>query len=194
MRTTTVHQKYLKGKSVFLVSLLVVGITFLTVWISGINYNRDITSNLYLSLSIIGTILFLFMSYGLYSGIGLTDNFPNYRQYKRGDFLSYPTPDADISGADAGEGIAGIIVSILLWIVMTVAMILLFVLLEAVFWISLSIILTMLYWVFFRALKLVFSKSGITRGNLPNSLLYSLAYTTLYLGWIYGIVYLTQIF
>lgn len=194
MKTLAAKRKYLKGKSVFLISLLVVGVTFLTVWLTGINYNRDITSNLYLSLSIIGSILFLFMSYGLYTGIGLTDNFPKYRNFKRGDFLSYTTPDADLSGADAGEGIAGVIVSIVLWVVMTIAMILLFILLEAVFWISIFIILTMLYWVFFRALKLVFSKADIAKGNLSNAVFYSLSYTALYLGWIFGIVYLTQLF
>lgn len=194
MKTKTAKRKYLKGKSVFLISLLVVGVTFLTVWLTGINYNRDITANLYLSLSVIGTILFLFMSYGLYTGIGLTDNFPRYRHFKKGDFLSYNTPDADLSGADTGDGIAGIIVSVALWIVMTIAMILLFILLEAVFWISIFIILTMLYWVFFRALKLVFSKADIAKGNLTTSVFYSLSYTALYLGWIFGIVYLKQLF
>jgi len=53
-------ETYLKGKSVFTISLIVIGITILTVYLSGINYNRTITSNLYLSLGIIGICLFIF--------------------------------------------------------------------------------------------------------------------------------------
>ncbi|WP_289045269.1 hypothetical protein [uncultured Olleya sp.] len=66
-------QTYLKGKSVFIVSLIVITITALTVYLTGINYNRSVTLNLYLSLSIIGTVLILFMTYGLYTGIKLKD-------------------------------------------------------------------------------------------------------------------------
>jgi hypothetical protein len=81
-------QTYLKGKSVFTVSLLVIGITILTVYLTGENYSRTITSNLYLSLSIIGIALFLFMTYGLYKGIGLIDNFPKFRMFKTGDLIA----------------------------------------------------------------------------------------------------------
>ncbi|MGS2765147.1 hypothetical protein [Sinomicrobium sp. M5D2P9] len=48
-------QTYLKGKSVFVVSLIVIGITILTIYLTGVNYNRSLTSNLYLSLGIIAT-------------------------------------------------------------------------------------------------------------------------------------------
>ncbi|UOX33300.1 hypothetical protein LXD69_14800 [Flavobacterium sediminilitoris] len=64
-----IKQAYLKGKSIFIISLFVIGITILTVYLTGKNYNRTVTSNLYISLSIIGTILFFFMTYGLYKGI-----------------------------------------------------------------------------------------------------------------------------
>lgn len=186
-------QTYLKGKSVFVVSLLVIGITILTVYLTGENYNRTVTSNLYLSLSIIGTVLFLFMTYGLYKGIGLTDNFPKFRQFKTGDLFAHPSTTPDLPSIDVGDGIGGIIMSILLWIGMTILLFVLLILLEAFFWISIFIILAMLYWVFFRALKFVFAKSTETKGDLGNSAIYSLAYTVMYLGWIFGIVYLTEI-
>ena len=186
-------QTYLKGKSVFIVSLLVIGITILTVYLTGENYNRTINSNLYLSLSIIGTSLFFFMTYGLYKGIGLIDNFPKFREFKRGDIIGNSQPTFDTPLIDVGDGIGGLILSVLLWIVMTVLIIVLLILLEAVFWFSLFIILTTLYWIFFRALKLVFSKSTDTKGDLGISAIYSLTYTVLYLGWIFGIVYLTEI-
>lgn len=189
---STRKSNYLKGKTVFIVSLIVICATFLTVWLTGINYNREITSNLYLSLSIIGAILFIFMTYGLYRGVGLEDNFPKYRGYKTGDLFTYnSSPSMDTP--DAGDGIAELIMSIVLWIVMTIAIIILMLLLEAIFWFSLFIIIMMLYWVFFRALKLVFNKTDRTVGDIFSSMYYSLSYTILYLGWIFGIVYLTQI-
>ena len=186
-------QTYLKGKSVFTVSLLVIGITILTVYLSGENYNRTVTSNLYLSLSIIGTALFLFMTYGLYKGLRLTDNFPKFREFKTGDIISNSGVSPDLPSIVVGDGIGGLLMSILLWIGMTFLIFVLLILLEAFFWVSIFIILAMLYWVFFRALKFVFSKSPDTKGDIGISAIYSLAYSGLYLGWIFGIVYLTEV-
>jgi hypothetical protein len=134
------------------------------------------------------------MTYGLYKGVGLNDNFPKFKSFKKGDFMGDATPDFSAPSVDAGEGIGGLIMSVLLWIVMTVVIIILLIVLEAVFWFSLFIILAMLYWVFFRALKFVFSKSKYTKGNIGISAIYSVGYTFLYLGWIFGIVYLTELF
>ncbi len=186
-------QTYLKGKSVFKVSLFVIGITILTVFLTSENYNRTVTSNLYLSLTVIGTVLFLFMTYGLYKGVGLTNNFPKFREFKSGELLANSGNGADLPSIDVGDGIGGVIISILLWIAMTILLFVLLILVEAVFWVSIFIILAMLYWVFFRVLKLVFSKSKDTIGNIGISAVYSLGYTTLYLGWIFGIVYLTDV-
>jgi hypothetical protein len=188
-----IKQNYLKGKSVFIVSLLVIGITILTVYLTGINYNRNLTSNLYLSLGIIATALFLFMTYGLYRGIGLIDNFPKFREFKRGEIIGNTQPTFETPSIDVGDGIGGLILSILLWIGMTILIIVLLIVLEAVFWFSLFIILAMLYWIFFRALKFVFNKSKDTKGDIGISAVYSLTYTLLYVGWIFGIVYLTEI-
>lgn len=190
-----IKQTYLKGKSVFTVSLLVIGITILTVYLTGENYNRTVTSNLYLSLSIIGTTLFIFMTYGLYKGITLTNNFPKFQKFETGSIIpnSGNVPDFDMPSIEVGDGIGGLIVSILLWIGMTILLFVLLILLEAVFWISIFIILSMLYWVFFRALKFVFSKSTETKGDIGISVIYSLTYTALYLGWIFGIVYISEI-
>jgi hypothetical protein len=188
-----IKQNYLKGKSVFIVSLLVIGITILTVYLTGINFNRNLTSNLYLSLGIIATALFLFMTYGLYKGIGLIDDFPKFRNFKTGDLTGSASPTIDIPSIEVGDGIGGLILSILLWIGMSILFVVLLIVLEVVFWFSLFIILAMLYWIFFRALKFVFSKSKDTKGDIGISAVYSLTYTLLYIGWIFGIVYLTEI-
>jgi len=185
-------KNYLKGKSVFIISLIVIGITILTVYLSGINYNRTITSNLYLSLGIIGICLFTFMTYGLYKGIGLEDNFPRYKDFKSGDIISSSGELPEMPSVDIGEGIGGIFLSITLWIAMTIFFVIVLIMLEAIFWFSLFVILTMLYWVFFRALKLVFSKINETKGNIGTSIIYSLVYTILFTGWIFGITYLVE--
>ena len=75
---------------------------------------------------------------------------------------------------------------------MTILFVFLLIMLEAIFWFSLFVILAMLYWVFFRALKLVFSKSDETKGNFVKSIVYSLGYTILFTGWIFGIAYLVE--
>ncbi|SED22660.1 hypothetical protein SAMN04489761_4691 [Tenacibaculum sp. MAR_2009_124] len=188
-----IKQNYLKGKSVFIVSLLVIGVTILTIYLTGINYNRSLTSNLYLSLGIIAISLFLFMTYGLYKGIGLIDNSPKFRWFKQGDLIGNVSPALDAPSIDIGDGIGGLIASIFLWIGMTIFIIVSLVILEAIFWFSFFIMLTMLYWIFFRALKFVFNKSKNTKGNLGVSVAYSLTYTLLYVSWIFGIVYLTDI-
>jgi hypothetical protein len=185
-------ETYLGGKSVFIVSLIVIGVTTLTVYISGIDYNRSVTSNLYLSLGIIGICLFIFMNYGLYTGVGLIDDFPKYKNFKSGDLIASSGEIPDFSSVVIGEGIGGIIISIFFWIAMSIFFLVLLIVLEAFFWFSLFVILTMLYWVFFRALKLVFNKSNETKGNLGLSIFYSFGYTFLFTGWIYAVAYLTE--
>lgn len=187
-----IKQHYLKGKSVFIVSLLVIGVTSITVYLTGIHYNRSLTSNLYLSLGIIATALFLFMAYGLYTGIGLIDNFPKFKNFKRGDIMGH-APAFDAPSVEIGNGIGNLILSTLLWIGMTILFIILLAVLEAIFWFSLFILLAMLYWIFFSALRFVFNKSKDTKGDIGISAVYSLTYTLLYVGWIFGIVYLTEI-
>lgn len=109
-------KNHLRGKSVFTVSLIVVGITFLTVYLTGRSYDRALVANIYLSLTIIATALFLFMGYGLYTGVGLVDNFPPREGYRPGQILSNLGEWGDLSGFDAGEGIGGLLMSIILFV------------------------------------------------------------------------------
>lgn len=185
-------QLFLKGKSIFIFSLIVIGVASLTVFLTGENYHRSVSSNLYLSLSIIAISLFLFMTFGLYKGIGLIDNFPKFRNFKKIDFSSTPDITIDMPDISIGDGIGGLIISVLVWIAMSILFVLLLVFLEALFWVSIFIIFAMLYWVFFRALKFVFKNSDKTKGDFGISTIYSLTYTILYVGWIYGVVFLTE--
>ena len=133
------------------------------------------------------------MTYGLYTGIGLIDNFPKFRNFQTGNLTGNASQTIDMPSIDVGDGIGGLILSIVLWIAMSILFVVLLIVLEAVFWFSLFIILAMLYWIFFRALKFVFNKSKDTKGDIGISAVYSLTYTLLYVGWIFGIVYLTEI-
>ncbi|WP_306671404.1 hypothetical protein, partial [Cellulophaga baltica] len=185
-------QTYLKGKSVFKVSLIVIGVTILTVYLTGENYNRSLNDNFYLSLGVISCALFLFMIYGLYKGVGLLDDFPKMEDYKAKTpiFNSGNMPVAP--SIEVGDGIGGLLISILLWIGITILLAILLVLFEAVLWLSIFIILAMLYWVFFRALKFVFTKSSETKGDIGISAMYAIGYTALYVGWIFGLVFIVD--
>ena len=100
----------------------------------------------------------------------------------------FKMPDTDV-----GDGLAGVVLSILLWVVMGIVFLLLLLFLEVLFWFSLFILIMMLYWVFFSALKQVFNKAEQTRGNLFLALTYALGYTLLYTGWLFGIVFLSTV-
>ena len=186
------RQPYLKAKSVFIVSLLVIVITILIVYLTGLNYERTVESNSYLSLSIIGIVLFFFMTYGLYNGFDLINNYPIFKGYRRGVLVEATSPIPDMPSVDIGNGVGGIIASILIWIGMSILFVVLLLVIEAIFWFSLFVLIAMLYWVFFRALKLVFNKSSHTKGNLTLSAFYSFAYTFLYLSWIYATVFISE--
>ncbi len=181
---------YLKGKSIFIVSIIVITITVLTVYFTGKNLNRSLESNFYISLGIISGSLFTFIFYGLYKGIGLIDNFPIHLISEPTISKSYIVPE--LPNIDIGEGIGGLILSILLWIVMSIIFVVLLFFLEAIILFSIFIIIGMLYWVFFRALKLIFKKSADTKNNLIQSIVFAFIYTLLYTGWLFGLVYLSE--
>ncbi|WP_420570853.1 hypothetical protein [Kordia sp.] len=188
------QKTYLKGKSVFIVSLLVIVVTALTVYFTGFHYHRSITANFYMSLGIIAAVLFLFLTYGLYKGITLKDNFPKLESFEFKNGFSKNIFTGNSSGFEIGEGIEGIIISIVVWIVFSIVLVFLLIILETVLWFSIALILAMLYWVFFRAMRLVFSKASQTQGDLGVASLYAFGYTLMYTGWIFGIVYITTIF
>lgn len=182
----------LKGKTIFIIALVTIGLTTLTVYITGINYNRSITSNLYISLGVIATTIFIFLTYALYKGTRLIDNYPKFKNYEPRTILDgMELPNIGV--IDGGDGITGIIFSILLWVVVAILVVVLLIVFEAIFWLSLFTIFASLYWVFLRALKLVFYKSRKTRGDFPASVFNALAYTALYTGWLFGITFIVDI-
>ncbi len=149
-----------KGRTIFIVGLTATGLTFLIVYLTGIDFNRLLTSNLYISLSIISATVFIFLAFGMYKGIGVIDNPPKLVGYEPGSILQGGSfPDFP----DIGDGLGGIIFGIVLWIVLAILIVIGLLLLEAFFWLSLFVIFSILYWVFIRAVRLILFKSRKTK-------------------------------
>lgn len=167
----------------------------LSVWISGSNSHHTLFQNSILSTSILALAFFLFVSISLYRGVGLKDNlgkiFTKESFNKRIKSTSDFTPDIDVPSIDA-EGIGGIILSILAWIAFTIAALFVLYFVGVFFWSILLLLLAILYWIYFRALRLIFKNSKRCKDNLAKSLGFGFFYSTLYISWIYGVIFLIK--
>ena len=188
------RRTYINTRSLSVISLIVFVLTILSVWFYGIGKHQTIIQNSLISTSILSIAFFLFISISLYRGTKLKDNIGKITDKfdtKKIEYLKELTPN-NADSFDVSEGIGGIIISIILWIIATIIISYLFFFLGAVIWLSILIFLAMLYWIFFRALRLIFKKSAECNGNVEKSVFYGIIYTMLYNFWIYGIIFLTE--
>jgi hypothetical protein len=81
---------------------------------------------------------------------------------------------------------------IVVWIIFTIGILAFVWLLGILLWPLILVFIAMLYWIFFRAQRLVFKNANKCKWNLAMSLVYAIAYTTLYNFWIYGIILATH--
>jgi hypothetical protein len=185
--------KLLETKNIFTVSLIVIVLTILSVWLFGLGQHRTFFENSILSISILSAAFFLFITICLYKGVKLKDNLGGIvSHHNHGKSVIDTIPDtSDVHtvdiGLDVGDGIGGIVIGILLWIVTAI-------LLSLIVWIFTNVVIivvlafiAMLYWIFFRALRLVFKNSNRSKGDLMESIRTGFIYTILYNFWIYGI-------
>lgn len=178
--------KLVETKDLFTISLIVIVLTILAVYLWGLGSHHTFFENSFISTTIISVAFFLFITTGLYNGIKLKDNVGKITdKLKSVDLVDFPSELPSIE--PIGDGIEGILLSILLWIVVAV-------LLAVSLWIFGNILVlvvmtfvAMLYWIFFRALRLVFKNSNKSKGDLMQSVRWGLIYTLLYNFWIYGI-------
>jgi hypothetical protein len=180
--------------NLFTISLIVIILTVLSVWFYGVGKHKTVIENSLMSTSILSFAFFLFISISLYNGTKLKDNIGKITDKfdtKKIEYLKEFTPNGT-NDFDIGEGIGGIILSIIMWIIATLVISYLFFFLGAIIWLSVLIFLAMLYWIFFRALRLIFKKSAECSGKLERSVFYGISYTILYNFWIYGIIFLTE--
>jgi len=178
------------------ISIPVVIITTLLVFYFS---TRSFVTELTIALGIIAAGLFVFLAIGLYVGAQLeqpTKTAPEALDLGTVDpglvglpMINVPDINLDIPDiGDAGNDLVGCLVSIVVWIAISLLLMLLFWLLVQLFAIALPWILLALYWMFYRALKLVLDKAPQTRGQLGPSIGYALLYTALYTGWLFMVL------
>ena len=166
--------------------------TIVIIWLQGLNEERSIWRNGQYSTALLAVFFFLFLTIGLYNGFKLRDNLGKIIDKFR---WKKPDIDLDISSGDLpdlGDGIGGIIMGIIMWIIFSIALVVLIWIFGAVFWFSILLLMALLYWIFFRALRLVFKKSKECKGNLSSSILYGAGYTLLYSGWLFVILFIAE--
>lgn len=188
-------KKRVFGKTILIVSLLAITLTLLLVYFTGLKSHRSIIDNAFISLSILAVGFFIFLFAGLYRGFDVRDDLKDKFRVKWGRtkrFLpeSWHWEIPDMGSADGGEGC---LAAIAFWLAATLAAILLVIILEVFVWGFLLVLIGALYWILIRALKLIFSKSASCQGNLIKSFGYAISYTTLYVGWIYGVIYISTL-
>nr|WP_315258696.1 hypothetical protein [uncultured Flavobacterium sp.] len=193
------RRRLIDSKKIFTISLISIVITILSVWFYGIGKHKTVIENSLISTSILSIAFFLFITISLYNGTKLKDGLGKITDKfdsKKLNFLKEMNADGSFghSMPEIGEGIGGIIMSIILWLLATIIISYLFFALGTIIWLSILVFLGMLYWIFFRALRLIFKKSSECSGNIERSIFYGFTYTILYNFWIYGIILLTKLY
>jgi hypothetical protein len=189
----------IKGKSVFIISVIVIIVICISVYFTGVHAHRTISQNYFISLSIISFWVFAFLSFCLFKGFSIVNNFYKFKDFKTGDFIPYPKVSTvnsigEFIDLDIDDGCFGAIVTYVLWFLVSVFVVVMLVFLDFAIWFSLFIILIALYWVFLRAIRIVLRKSRVTQGDIVKSLTYGFLYTLLYTGWLYGVVIVADYF
>ncbi|WP_276965882.1 hypothetical protein [Chryseobacterium sp.] len=188
-------KSFLETKYVFFSTLAIIIVVILSVWFSGKADHRSLFQNSILSTSVLAGAFFLFISIGLYSGLKLKDNVGNILNQERIQRYADKMPKFDGFEFDPpaiGDGIGGAILSILLWIVISILLIFLSYFFGLFFWSAVLLLGAILYWIFFRALRLVFKNSGKCKGDLLKSFGFGFFYSFLYISWMYGIIFLIK--
>ncbi|MCW1961938.1 hypothetical protein [Chryseobacterium viscerum] len=189
------QKSFLETKYVFFSTLVIITIVILSVWLSGKADHRSLFQNSIVSTSVLAGAFFLFISAGLYSGLKLKDNVGNILNKERIQRYADKTPKFngfDFDPPAVGDGIGGVLLSILAWIVISILLIFLSYFFGLFFWSAILLLAASLYWVFFRALRLVFKNSGKCKGNFFKSIGFGLFYSFLYISWMYGVIFLIK--
>ncbi len=187
---------YINSKNAAITSIIVIVLTCVGVWLFGIGKGNTLFENSITSTSILSSVFFLFIAVSLYRGFQIKDGVGDLTKKINTDYL----PDTsslgnfDIPDISAGDGIGGIIVGILLWIVAAVILALFIWIFSFALWAIIIGFAAMLYWIFFRALRLAFRHSEECKGDFGKSSMYGLVYTLIYNFWIFGVIILIDQF
>lgn len=171
------------SRKIFQITILVIVLTTLIVWLTGLSQNRTFHKNLFLINIILASTFFLFLCINLYQGIKIQDSFGDIRKKNKPLSIKKITEYLPNIFDFAGDGIDSFIISVLLWILVSIILVVFIWLFGSVIWTLLLWLIALLYWIFFRALRLVFKNSNTCRGNLGRSIIFSLTYTLMYIFW-----------
>ena len=183
-------------KTITVLAILVIALTATSVFLIG---KKPLFYKTELTLAIIAAVLFAFLTVGLYRGVRVKRwDLPgvDVKGVSAGEVMDY-LPDAGnladgIDPGDLGEGCLVSLVGLLLAIVVGIVLLLLlwvFLNLGILLWVFL---IAALSYVFYLALRQIFAKSRVCKGNLAASLGYALLYTVLYTGWLFALVWVAH--
>ena len=189
MKANKATRKLFYGRTILIATLATAIITILLVFFTGLESHRSVINNALISLSILAATFFTFLLIGLYSGVQVVDDMTGKFKFRWGGIDAWSPPE--MADLDIETGCVG---SILAWIVAALVSIILLFFLQTIVWAAFIIVIGAIYWVLIRALKLIFSRSTECRGQLGKSASIALTYTVLYIGWIYGIIYISSLF
>jgi hypothetical protein len=185
--------KLIQAKEVFTISLIVITLTILSVYFWGLGKHHTFFENSIIATTILSIAFFSFITTGLYHGMKLKDNLGQIiDKFKTVDTSNISSSLTSSGPIEAGDGIGGIILGILLWILIAIVFSIALWIFSNVLIIVVLTFVAMLYWLFFRALRLVFKNSNKSKGDLMESMKWGITYTILYNFWIYGIFILTN--
>ncbi|SDR08981.1 hypothetical protein SAMN05421664_3490 [Chryseobacterium soldanellicola] len=116
-------KSFLETKLLSYSTLGIIVLVILSVWLSGTGSHRSLFQNSIVSTSILAVAFFLFISLGLYFGLKLKDNVGpilNKDNLKKASDKSPMINGFDFEPPAVGDGIGGIIFSIILWFVISI--------------------------------------------------------------------------
>ena len=182
----------INSKTVFVSTIIVVPISILIVYFSGINEHRSLYLNSLLSTSILSIVFLTFITTGLYNGWKLKDSLGNILH--KFNLLKKPeNTTLDVTGMDfniiEADGIEGCLISIVIWIIMALFGSFIFWAIGAFIWGPIVLLAAILYWIIFRAFRLIFTNSAKCQGQLLKSFSVALLFTFLYNCWIYAVIF-----
>ncbi|MEM6347375.1 MAG: hypothetical protein AAF927_26025 [Bacteroidota bacterium] len=129
-----------------------------------------------------GICLFIFLTWALYRGYGLADNFPKLKKNGPDRFLA-PMEVFVKSNTSSGEdGTLGAVLSIFFFLAFGGLFMALWLMILLLLCYLAFVILSLIYWLFYQGLSLGLKQSQESRGNWDKSVMYALGSTLLYLG------------
>ncbi|HAN77393.1 MAG TPA: hypothetical protein DCQ31_06285 [Bacteroidales bacterium] len=190
------QKKLIPATTLLIIGVITVALTLIIVFLSGLANHRTLFVNSLVSTTILSTVFISFLTYGLFNGLKLKNDFGNMGEHLK--FRKFPTltnfshAHTEAISIESENGFASILLSvilnILIWVVVSILLTVLFWFLGSILWITVVLLFAMLYWIFYRATRFVLKNANVCKNNLLKSFAYAVFYTVLYIGWMYGII------